>query len=193
MTSELNLIQHFEEIRNTLVNLEKAVNVFDFAFEKGISTEQAQFILNSFILQSKEVSKYIIIFRAEILKYDNTNNTEKTTIKFFPSHSEHLGNVLAQSGDDKILDFGIFCIFKKIEDFELNDFGVFAHEIRKRELLNLSDFEIISSNPNVKGNLTGFDSKKALKDTALGKASAASVELEKNFQDKVSITKAGIF
>lgn len=193
MTSELNLIQHFEEITNTLSNLEKPVNVFDFAFEKQITPEQAQFILNSFILQSKEISKYIIIFRAEISEFDELNKSERIKIKFFPSHSGDLGNFLAQAGHDKILDFGIFCIVKRIEDFELNDYEVFSHEMRKQEILNLSEFEVISSNQNVKGNLSSIDSKKVSKNTATGKGSASSVDLERNFQDKVSITKAGNF
>jgi hypothetical protein len=188
MTAELNLIQYFKEITHTLQNLEKSVNIFDFAFEKEISTEQAQFVLNSFILQSQDTSNYIIIFRAEISEFDEKNINEKVSIKFFPSYLEDMVSLVAQ-GKDKILDFGIYCIFKKIEDFVLNDYKVFAHEARKVEILNLNEFEIVTSNPNVKGNLRGLDSKNASKNIG-GKASTGS-NFEKSFQDKVIITNTG--
>lgn len=190
MTSDLNLIQYFKEITNTLTNLEKPVNVFDFAFEKAISSAQAQFALNSFILQSKEISKFIIIFRAEISEFDEIKKIEKTKIQFFPSNFKNLENLLVQASSQKFLDFGVYCIFKKIEDFALYDFGVFAHEMRKKEILDLNEFHVVSSNSNVKGNLSsvGFGSKIASKQIS---ACAAGNNLEKNFKEKVNISKAG--
>jgi len=198
MTSEnlnLNLIQLFSEISNTLNNLRKPVNIFDFAVEKDISTEQAQFVLNSFILQSKEPTKFIIIFRAEILEFDETNKLQKTTVKFFPNYFENLRSLVAQSDNEQILDFGIYCIFIKIDDFALNDYSVFAHEMRQTEILNLDNFQLICSNQKVKENLSSFGTKNAASKNLLpsgGKASVGLNNFEKNFQEKVSVSKQGI-
>lgn len=185
MTSELNLFQYFKEISHTLLNLQKPINIFDFAFDKEISTEQAQFVLNSFILQSKEISNFIIIFRAEISEFDEINKKQKTTIKFFPSYLDEMLNIIANE-KDKILDFGIYCIFKKIEDFTLNNYNIFSHEMRKVEILDLNEFNVVSSNPHVKGNLSSLESKNASKQVK-SKSSAGS-NFEKSFHDKVNIT-----
>jgi len=180
MTTDPNSIQYFKEISNYIFNQEKSVNIFDYAVEKHISVPEAQFILNSYILQNNDISNLVVIYRAEIIEIDILNNKEKISIKFFPNY---LLQVFDKIPQENILDFGVYCILKKYEDFILNDFSLFSHAIQKLENLNIDDFQIVSNNPNVKNNFTQINSKNASKNLT-GKSQFDS-NLEKNYKKKI--------
>ena len=46
MSSGVNFLEYYKDISNTLTNLEKPVNVFDFAKYNRISVEESQIIIN---------------------------------------------------------------------------------------------------------------------------------------------------
>ena len=186
MTSDLNFLEYYKDISNTLTNLEKPVNVFDFAKDKRLSVEESQYILNSFIIQKNTIDNFIIIFRAEILEFDQINKIEKISIKFFPNYSTEMLNVISNH-KDKILDFGIYCILNKIEDFVLNDYSVLAHEMQNIKLINLDEFPVV----NNKNNSNIANSKVASKNVPISKTSnVVNKHFEKNFEEKISINKA---
>lgn len=213
--ADSNPLQNFERISNILDNLEMPVNIYDYASEFNHSVEDAQIILNNFIAQLKDINKYIIIFRAEILEIDSEVGRENISFRYFPSYSQELKKLLSDS-TCKILDFGVYCILNKIENFELNDFSIFSHKMQKickfdldRIQKDLPKVKLLDANQNknnskTKNNLIvnnniadNFSKNKAANQSTQGKIGLASSANNKNIsveKSSINMTNAqGIF
>ncbi len=190
MSSELNLIQYFKEFNNTLNNLDMSINVYDLSTEKNLSINQSQFVLNSFILNNADLGKYIIIYRAEILEFDQTNNNQKITMKYFPSYLD-FSSVVFNTEKQQLLDLGVYCILNKSNDFVLNDYNINSHEMKKLDLLNLDDYEYenISNIHNIKNDFNNTEGRQATSNIIVN--SKSKNNFDKSFQEKISINKGG--
>ena len=151
----MNLLQSFKEITNTLNNLENPVNIYDYAHEKNITINQSRYILNSYISKINDINNYFIIFRAEILEFDNLFSRQKIILKFLPSTSQELENI-TNLNPNQILDFGVFSIMLKKPEFVLNNYSVFSHEMRSVKNLNFEEYPKINDNFS-KNKLTGIE------------------------------------
>jgi hypothetical protein len=115
------LLEHFNQITNILKNRQEPVNIFQISKKFNLSIPQSRLLLNHFSTQGNILNDYIIIFSAEILQ----ENKIKTIL--FPSYSTKLHEIVEENSNN-LLDFGVYAICKKDENFMLNDYSIFHHE-----------------------------------------------------------------
>jgi hypothetical protein len=131
-----DFLENFIDIKQKLTLANTCINIYDYAFEKNISIKSSQIILNEYIESCKnsDLEDFIIIFRAEIYE-DN-----KILMKYFPSYSVELNNILNANSKNTLKDFGVYSIIRKFKDFELNNYNIISHELRNLKIIDSALF-----------------------------------------------------